>query len=141
MLCSTDISVLFCSLIAFVIALLIALVKKINEKYPLNVALVIIYSVCMALALGVWNTQLNALERLIVFGISLVLFTCALLIGAAIKTNLFDHLMSILISFSVISLVIVIVAVVLIALKQCKYQTIGVYVGAQISLFVITIFI
>ncbi|CAI2731919.1 unnamed protein product, partial [Schistosoma spindalis] len=101
----------------------------------------IFQSVCMALALGVWNTQLNALERLIVFGISLVLFTCALLIGAAIKTNLFDHLMSILISFSVISLVIVIVAVVLIALKQCKYQTIGVYVGAQISLFVITIFI
>lgn len=43
MLCSTDISVLFFSLIACVIALLIALVKKINEKYPLNVALVIIY--------------------------------------------------------------------------------------------------
>ncbi|CAH8604052.1 unnamed protein product [Schistosoma margrebowiei] len=128
-------------LIAFVIALLIAFVKKINEKYPLDVALVIIYSICMATALGVWNTQLDAIAKLVIFGISLVLFTCELLIGAAIKTDLTDHLMSILISFSVISIVIVIVAVVLFALKQMKYYTIGVLIGAQISLFVVTIFI
>ncbi|CAH8606719.1 unnamed protein product [Schistosoma bovis] len=131
MLCSTDISVLFFSLIASVIALLIALVKKINEKYPLNVALVIIYSICMATALGVWNAQLDAIVKLAVFVISLVLFTCGLLIGAAIKADLADHLMSILISFSVISVLIVIVAVVLSFWKHYKvtiflsYLTVG----------------
>ncbi|CAH8576687.1 unnamed protein product [Schistosoma mattheei] len=128
-------------LIASVIALVIALVKKINEKYPLNVALVIIYSICMATALGVWNAQLDAIVKLAVFGISLVLFTCGLLIGAAIKTDLADHLMSILISFSVISVVIVIVAVVLSFWKHYKYYTIGVYIGAQIILLILTIFL
>ncbi|CAH8587469.1 unnamed protein product [Schistosoma intercalatum] len=128
-------------LIACVIALLIALVKKINEKYPLNVALVIIYSICMATALGVWNAQLDAIVKLAVFVISLVLFTCGLLIGAAIKADLADHLMSILISFSVISVLIVIVAVVLSFWKHYKYYTIGVYIGAQIILLIVTIFL
>ncbi|CAH8604143.1 unnamed protein product [Schistosoma margrebowiei] len=116
----TSISAGILILIAFVIALVMAFVKKINEKYPLNVALVIIYSICMVTALGVWNTQLNPLVKLAVFGISLVLFTFGILIGAAIKTDLTDHLMSILISFSFISVVIVLVAVVLSFWKQYK---------------------
>ncbi|CAH8604112.1 unnamed protein product [Schistosoma margrebowiei] len=137
----TSISAGILILIAFVIALVMAFVKKINEKYPLNVALVIIYSICMVTALGVWNTQLNPLVKLAVFGISLVLFTFGILIGAAIKTDLTDHLMSILISFSFISVVIVLVAVVLSFWKQYKYYTIGVFIGAQILLFILTIFL
>ncbi|CAH8613552.1 unnamed protein product [Schistosoma haematobium] len=95
----------------------------------------------MATALGVWNAQLDAIVKLAVFGISLVLFTCGLLIGAAIKADLADHLMSILISFSVISVLIVIVAVVLSFWKHYKYYTIGVYIGAQIILLIVTIFL
>ncbi|CAH8289421.1 unnamed protein product [Schistosoma rodhaini] len=140
MLCSTVISILFCSFIALVIALLIVLVKKISEKYPLNVVFVIIYSIFMAIAMAVWNLQLDVLFKLAIFGISLVLFTSALLIGAAIKANLIDHLMVILISFLVLSIVIVAIAIALIV-WSCKYATIGVYVGVQILFFIITIFI
>ncbi|CAI2731921.1 unnamed protein product, partial [Schistosoma spindalis] len=118
-------------LISFVIVLLIAFVKKINEKYPLNVVLVFIYSVCTATALGVWYTHLDIYVKLAIFGISLVLFTCALLIGGAIKTDLADHLMSVLISFSVISVIIVLVALVLSVLRY-KYQAIGVYVFEEL---------
>ncbi|CAH8587454.1 unnamed protein product [Schistosoma intercalatum] len=128
-------------LIALVVFFLIAFVKKIDDNYLLNLSLVIVYSICMATALGVLTTQLNPQVKLAVFGISLVLFACALLFGAAIKTDLFDHPMSILIFLLVISVVIVIVAVVLSVFNQCKYYTIGIYIGAQIILFIITVFI
>ncbi|CAI2731908.1 unnamed protein product [Schistosoma spindalis] len=128
-------------LIALVVVLLIAVVKKIDENYFLNIALVVAYSVCMATTLGVLTTQLNTQVKLLVFGISLLLFTCASLFGAAIKADLFDHLIIILILLLIISIVIVIVAVVLSVLNQSKYGAIGVYIGAQISLFIITVFI
>ncbi|CAH8604003.1 unnamed protein product [Schistosoma margrebowiei] len=95
----------------------------------------------MATALGVLTTQLNPQVKLAIFGISLMIFACGLLFGAAIKTDLFDHPMSILIFLLVISIVIVIVAVVLSVFNQCKHAAIGVYIGAQISLFIITVFI
>ncbi|CAH8603971.1 unnamed protein product [Schistosoma margrebowiei] len=128
-------------LIALAVFLLIAIVKKIDENYLLNLALVIVFSVCMATALGVLTTQLNPQVKLAIFGISLMIFACGLLFGAAIKTDLFDHPMSILIFLLVISIVIVIVAVVLSVFNQCKHAAIGVYIGAQISLFIITVFI
>ncbi|CAI2731911.1 unnamed protein product [Schistosoma spindalis] len=128
-------------LVAFVILLLVTFVKKINESYPLNVALAVVFSVCMATALGVLDTHLDAFHRLTIFGISLVLFTCALLIGAAIKTELADRLISILMPILVISLLILTVAVVLNFWNEYKDPTIGVFIGAQISLFIITVFI
>ncbi|CAH8587486.1 unnamed protein product [Schistosoma intercalatum] len=128
-------------LIASVIALLIAFVKKINENYPLNVALVIIYSICMATSFGVWNAQLDAIVKLAVFVISLALFTCGLLIGAAIKTDLADHITSIALSLMVISVVTLIVAVVLSIWYNLKYYTIGVLIGTQILMFIVTIFL
>ncbi|VDP45974.1 unnamed protein product [Schistosoma margrebowiei] len=70
-------------------------------------------SIGVATAFGVWNVELDPLQRLIVFGISLVLFTSALMIGAAIKTDLADHIISITIFLMAISVVIVTVAVVL----------------------------
>ncbi|CAI2731922.1 unnamed protein product [Schistosoma spindalis] len=92
----------------------------------------------MATALGVCNTQLEPLHTLIVFGISLVLFTSAFLIGAAIKTDLEDQLISILISFLVMSVISVIVAVVFSFWDQFKFQTIGVYMGVQLIFFIIS---
>ncbi|CAH8492946.1 unnamed protein product [Schistosoma rodhaini] len=126
--------------IAFVILLLVVLVKNISEKYPPNVMFVIIYSISMAIAIAVWNLQLSILCKLAVFGISLVLFTSSLLIGAAIKTKLVDQSIRILISFFVISIVILVVGF-LLSLWQYKNSTIGAYIGAQILLFIITIFI
>uniref|UniRef100_A0A5K4F7B2 Protein lifeguard 4 n=1 Tax=Schistosoma mansoni TaxID=6183 RepID=A0A5K4F7B2_SCHMA len=127
-------------LIAFAIALLIILVKKISEKYPLNVVFVIIYSISMAIATAIWNIELCILYKLAIFGISLVLFTSALLIGAAIKANLLNHLLIIIITLLAISIVILIVGFVL-SVWLFKYATIGVYVGVQILFFIITIFI
>ncbi|CAH8644038.1 unnamed protein product [Schistosoma rodhaini] len=140
MLCSTVVSILFCSLIALVIALLIVLVKKISEKYPLNVVFVIIYSISMAMAMAIWNLQLDVLYKLAIFGISLVLFTSALLIGAAIKGNLVDHSMIIIISLLSTSIVILVVGAVL-SVFHNKKSTLGVYIGVQILFFIITIFI
>ncbi|CAH8289399.1 unnamed protein product, partial [Schistosoma rodhaini] len=67
----------------------------------------------MAIAMTVWNLQLDVLFKLAIFGISLVLFTSALLIGAAIKADSVDHLINILISLLVISVVIAVVGAVL----------------------------
>ncbi|CAH8290099.1 unnamed protein product [Schistosoma rodhaini] len=127
-------------LIALVIAVLIVLVKKISEKYPLNVMFVIIYSIFMAIAMAVWSIELCILYKLAIFGISLVLFTSALLIGAAIKADSVDHLINILISLLVISVVIAVVGFVL-SVLQYKFSTIGVYIGVQILFFIITILI
>ncbi|CAH8619443.1 unnamed protein product [Schistosoma rodhaini] len=127
-------------LIAFVIAVLVVLVKKISEKYPLNVMFVIIYSISMAIAMAVWSIELCILYKLAIFGISLVLFTFALLIGAAIKANLIDHLLIIIITLLAISIVILVVGFVLSVLHY-KYATTGVYIGVQILFFIITIFI
>ncbi|CAH8644277.1 unnamed protein product [Schistosoma rodhaini] len=124
-------------LIALVIALLIVLVKKISEKYPLNAILAIIYSIFMAMAMAIWNIELSILYKLAIFGISLVFFTSALLIGAAIKTN---HFMIILISFLVIFIITAAIAIALIV-WSCKYATIGVYIDVQLLFFIITIFI
>ncbi|CAH8538002.1 unnamed protein product [Schistosoma turkestanicum] len=106
-------------LIAFLIALLIAVVKKISEKYPLNVVFVIFYSIFMSTALGFLNTELCILLTLTAFGISMTIFTFALLIGAAIKTRLVDHSEVILISLGVISIALLIV---LIALNVLGFQ-------------------
>uniref|UniRef100_A0A5K4FBH6 BI1-like protein n=1 Tax=Schistosoma mansoni TaxID=6183 RepID=A0A5K4FBH6_SCHMA len=127
-------------LIAFAIALLIILVKKISEKYPLNVMFVIIYSISMAIAMAVWRIELCILYKLAIFGISLVLFISALLIGAAIKANLIDHLLIIIITLLAISIVILVVGFVLSVLHY-KYATTGVYIGVQILFFIITILI
>ena len=67
----------------------------------------------MAIAMAVWSIELCILYKLAIFGISLVLFISALLIGAAIKANLIDHLMIILITLLAISIVILVVGFVL----------------------------
>ncbi|CAH8644260.1 unnamed protein product [Schistosoma rodhaini] len=121
-------------------ALLIVLVKKIREKYPLNFLFVIIYSIFMAIAMTVWNLPLDLLFKLAIFGISLVLFTSALLIGAAIKADSVNHLINILISLLVIFIMITAIAIVRIV-WSCKYSTIGVYIGVQFLFFIITTFI
>ncbi|CAH8537970.1 unnamed protein product [Schistosoma turkestanicum] len=110
-------------LIAFLIALLIAVVKNISEKYPLNVVFVILYSILMSIAFAFSNAGFSTPITLGVFGVSLVLFTSALLIGAAIKTRLVDHSTAILISLGVISIVILAVSIALDDLKHRVYQS------------------
>ncbi|CAH8603598.1 unnamed protein product [Schistosoma curassoni] len=60
--------VISCQLvIASVMALMIAFVKKIYEKYPLNVGLAIIYSICVASATGLWNLDVAITIQLVPF--------------------------------------------------------------------------
>ncbi|CAH8508956.1 unnamed protein product [Schistosoma turkestanicum] len=128
------------SLIALVVAVVIAFVKKYSEKYSVNVDLVIIYSTCMAIVLGVSNTMLGAITTLGVSIISLVIFISALLIGAAIKTSLVDQSVTILLSVDVVWAVIETVSIVLNSLKIMR-AVIGLDIVAEILLFIITIFV
>ncbi|CAH8613462.1 unnamed protein product [Schistosoma haematobium] len=117
--------------IASVIALLIAFIKKIYEKYPLNVGLAIIYSICVATAIGLWNLDVAITIQLVAFVINLTIFTYALLIGALIETSLMDSFKVLLIILSVISAIIISAMVkVVIILFKC----------AEILLFIMTIF-
>ncbi|CAH8644173.1 unnamed protein product [Schistosoma rodhaini] len=100
----------------------------------------IFQSVFMAIAMAAWSKELCILYKLANFGISLVLFTYALLIGAAIKADSVDQIINILIFFLVISVVIAVVGSVLCVLKY-KKSTIDFYIGAQILFFIITILI
>ncbi|CAH8548561.1 unnamed protein product [Schistosoma turkestanicum] len=88
--------------IGFAIAIVIGVVKKFTENYALNVAFVIVYSTCMAMVLGISNTVLSPVTTFVIFVISLVIFTSALLIGAAIQTRLVDKSRDIILSFGVI---------------------------------------
>ncbi|CAH8606642.1 unnamed protein product [Schistosoma bovis] len=127
-------------LIALVIALLICFVKKINETFPENVTLAIAYSGCMALALGIWYMQLYVLLKIAAFGITSVLFICAVLIGAAIKTNLADQIKSILISITSIFITFIIAAIALV-FSGIKVIALVFYIAAVTFSFIITIFI
>ncbi|CAH8606498.1 unnamed protein product [Schistosoma bovis] len=78
------------SFIAVVTALLIAFVKEISDTFPLNVITLFIYTITLATAIEILDILVDVRAKLGAFGISLTLFTSALLIGAAIKTRLGD---------------------------------------------------
>ncbi|CAH8548544.1 unnamed protein product [Schistosoma turkestanicum] len=127
-------------LIAVAIVIVIAVLKKFTENYALNVAFVIVYSTCLAILLGVSNTVLSPLTTFVIFVISLVIFTSALLIGAAIKTGSVDKSRKIVLSFGAIWAVIVTISVVIDAVVQ-KEALIGLDIVAEIILYIITIFL
>ncbi|VDO85257.1 unnamed protein product [Schistosoma margrebowiei] len=118
--CNTNISI-----ICHPNALVITVIYTINN----NNHNCLYVSICMATSFGFWNAQLDAIVKLSVFGISLVLFTCGLLIGAAIKTDLADHITSIVLSLMVISVVTMIVAVVLSIWYHLKYCSLMLEMG------------
>ncbi|CAH8603537.1 unnamed protein product [Schistosoma curassoni] len=116
--------------IASVMALMIAFVKKIYEKYPLNVGLAIIYSICVASATGLWNLDVAITIQLVPFVINLTIFTSALLIGASIETSLMDSFKVLLIILSVISAIIISAMVIVYLFQQnmtifYSYFTVG----------------
>ncbi|CAH8603525.1 unnamed protein product [Schistosoma curassoni] len=123
--------VISCQLvIASVMALMIAFVKKIYEKYPLNVGLAIIYSICVASATGLWNLDVAITIQLVPFVINLTIFTSALLIGASIETSLMDSFKVLLIILSVISAIIISAMVIVYLFQQnmtifYSYFTVG----------------
>ncbi|CAH8538017.1 unnamed protein product [Schistosoma turkestanicum] len=127
-------------LIALLIALVIAVLKMIRESYPLNFVFAIFYSIFLSTALEVLNTEFSILLTLAAFAISLITFTCALLIGAAITTSLADHARAMLILFGVISFVFLGVWIARNVL-QLKAAVMYVDIVAEILLFFITIFV
>ncbi|CAI2731904.1 unnamed protein product [Schistosoma spindalis] len=93
-------------IIAVATALLIAFVKRINETFPLNVITLFIYTMTLATAIEILDILVGMFTKLGAFGISLILFTSALFIGAAIKTRLADYLTAILIMFIIAAILI-----------------------------------
>ncbi|CAH8603552.1 unnamed protein product [Schistosoma curassoni] len=133
--------VISCQLvIASVMALMIAFVKKIYEKYPLNVGLAIIYSICVASATGLWNLDVAITIQLVPFVINLTIFTSALLIGASIETSLMDSFKVLLIILSVISAIIISAMVIVYLFQQNVKVVIILFKCAEILLFIMTIF-
>ncbi|KAH9581789.1 hypothetical protein MS3_00011075 [Schistosoma haematobium] len=92
--------------IAVVTALLIAFVKEISDTFPLNVITLFIYTITLATAIEILDILVDMGAKLDAFGISLTLFTSALLIGAAIKTRLADYLTAIVILLIITAILI-----------------------------------
>ncbi|CAH8603956.1 unnamed protein product, partial [Schistosoma margrebowiei] len=128
------------SFIAVVTGLLIAFVKEISDTFPLNVITLFIYTITLATAIEIIDILVDIVTKLGAFGISLILFTSALLIGAAIKTRLADYLTAILILF-IIAAILIAGAVILITIFKHASAAIIFYILTDILLFVITIFI
>ncbi|CAH8603941.1 unnamed protein product, partial [Schistosoma margrebowiei] len=126
--------------IAVVTGLLIAFVKEISDTFPLNVITLFIYTITLATAIEIIDILVDIVTKLGAFGISLILFTSALLIGAAIKTRLADYLTAILILF-IIAAILIAGAVILITIFKHASAAIIFYILTDILLFVITIFI
>ncbi|KAH9581784.1 hypothetical protein MS3_00011074 [Schistosoma haematobium] len=126
--------------IASAIALLIAFVKKIYEKYPLNVGLAIIYSICVATAIGLWNLDVAITIQLVACVLDLTIFTSALLIGALIETSLMDSFKVLLIILSVISAIIISAMVIVYLFQQNVKVVIFLFICTEILLFIMTIF-
>ncbi|CAH8288040.1 unnamed protein product, partial [Schistosoma mattheei] len=126
--------------IAVVTALLIAFVKEISDTFPLNVITLFIYTITLATAIEILDILVGMGAKLGAFGISLTLFTSALLIGAAIKTRLADYLTAIVILF-IIAAISFAVASILITIFKHSSAAIIFYILTDILLFVITIFV
>ncbi|CAH8576657.1 unnamed protein product [Schistosoma mattheei] len=126
--------------IAVVTALLIAFVKEISDTFPLNVITLFIYTMTLATAIEILDILVGMGAKLDAFGISLTLFTSALLIGAAIKTRLADYLTAIVILL-IIAAILIAVASILITIFKHSSAAIIFYILTDILLFVITIFV
>ncbi|CAH8599078.1 unnamed protein product [Schistosoma guineensis] len=126
--------------IAVVTALLIAFVKEISDTFPLNVITLFIYTITLATAIEILDILVDMGAKLDAFGISLTLFTSALLIGAAIKTRLADYLTAIVILL-IITAILIAVASILITIYKHPSAAIIFYILTDILLFVITIFV
>ncbi|CAH8599090.1 unnamed protein product [Schistosoma guineensis] len=126
--------------IAVVTALFIAFVKEISDTFPLNVITLFIYTITLATAIEILDILVGMGAKLDAFGISLTLFTSALLIGAAIKTRLADYLTAIVILL-IITAILIAVASILITIYKHPSAAIIFYILTDILLFVITIFV
>ncbi|CAH8621166.1 unnamed protein product [Schistosoma haematobium] len=126
--------------IAVVTALLIAFVKEISDSFPLNVITLLIYTITLATAIEILEILVDMNAKLGAFGISLTLFTSALLIGAAIKTRLADYLTAIVILL-IITAILIAVASILITIFKHPSAAIIFYILTDILLFAITIFV
>uniref|UniRef100_A0A5K4F8U5 Inhibitor of apoptosis-promoting Bax1 family protein n=1 Tax=Schistosoma mansoni TaxID=6183 RepID=A0A5K4F8U5_SCHMA len=126
--------------ITSVLALLIAFVKKISDTFPLNVIILFTYTITLATTIETLDILVGISTKLGAYGISLILFIIALLIGAAIKIKLADYLTVILILLAIIA-VVIIVASLLITKFPSWSAAVVFYVLTDIASFFITIFV
>ncbi|KAH9581791.1 hypothetical protein MS3_00011075 [Schistosoma haematobium] len=111
----------------------------IRSKVP-NISTYARKTITLATAIEILDILVDMGAKLDAFGISLTLFTSALLIGAAIKTRLADYLTAIVILL-IITAILIAVASFLITIFKHPSAAIIFYIITDILLFVITIFI
>uniref|UniRef100_A0A5K4F9F6 Bax inhibitor 1 n=2 Tax=Schistosoma mansoni TaxID=6183 RepID=A0A5K4F9F6_SCHMA len=126
--------------ITSVLALLIAFVKKISDTFPLNVIILFTYTIIVATTDETLDILMGIPIKLGAYGISLILFIAALLIGAAIKKRLTDYSTVILTLLPIIAIVII-VASFLITKFPSWSAAVVFYVLTDIASFFITIFV
>ncbi|CAH8597915.1 unnamed protein product [Schistosoma guineensis] len=102
---------------AFALAMLIIFYQKIRDENPLNIFLLVIYSIWIGTAIGISVLKLCMYLKVIAIAITLISFICSIFIGAAIRTRLADQFLSILIYIMILSAAFVAAAIVFYVLK------------------------
>ncbi|CAI2731818.1 unnamed protein product [Schistosoma spindalis] len=123
---------------AFALEMLMIFYHKIRDEHPLNICLLIIYSIWIGTAIGISVLKLCVYWKVIAIAITLISFICSIFIGAAIQTRLADHFVSILIFIVILSIVFVAAAIVFYVLDRWV-ALVSLFVGADIVLLLITI--
>ncbi|CAI2731819.1 unnamed protein product [Schistosoma spindalis] len=123
---------------AFALAMLMIFYHKIRDEHPLNIYLLIIYSIWIGTAIGISVLKLCVYLKVIAIAITLISFICSIFIGAAIRTRLADQFLSILIFIVILSIVFVAAAIVFYVLERWV-ALVSLFVGADIVLLLITI--
>ncbi|CAH8584705.1 unnamed protein product [Schistosoma intercalatum] len=123
---------------AFALAMLIIFYQKIRDEHPLNIFLLVIYSIWIGTAIGISVLKLCMYLKVTAIAITLISFICSILIGAAIRTRLADQFLSILIYIMILSTAFVAAAIVFYVLKLWV-ALVALDIGADILLFLITI--
>ncbi|CAH8621251.1 unnamed protein product [Schistosoma haematobium] len=111
----------------------------IRSKVP-NISTYATKTITLATAIEILEILVDMNAKLGAFGISLTLFTSALLIGAAIKTRLADYLTAIVILLIITAILIAVASIVITIFKHPSAAIIF-YILTDILLFAITIFV
>ncbi|CAH8644113.1 unnamed protein product [Schistosoma rodhaini] len=123
---------------------IINLINKLSNKsiwnYRLDISLYIKKTITLAATIETLDILVGIAAKLGAYGISLMLFIIALLIGAAIKIKLADYLTVILILLLITGTVIGVASFLITRIKHWS-TSVAFYVLTDVALFFITIFV
>ncbi|CAH8602648.1 unnamed protein product [Schistosoma margrebowiei] len=123
---------------AFALTMLIIFYQEIRDEHPLNISLLVIYSILIGTAIGISVSYLCFHVKVTAIAITLIYFICSILIGAAIRTRIADRFLLILTCIVILSTAFMAAAIVF-YVSGLWVAVIALHVGAEILLFLITI--